>query len=99
VESIAGISLVFGLRVAFANLRRSLRKGGGLCSIAFRAASENPFMIAAERAAAPLLSDVLPRRPDAPAQFALANQDRVQKILPDSGWSDMDGFRGHGGGL
>lgn len=76
--------------VAFSNLRRSLRKGGGLCSIAFRAASENPFMIAAERAAAPFLPDVPPRRPDAPGQFGLANQDRVQKILADSDWSDID---------
>jgi len=75
---------------ALTNLRRSLRKGGGLCSIAFRAASENPFMIAAERAAAPLLPNVPPRRPDAPGQFALANLERVQKILADSGWSDID---------
>lgn len=75
---------------AFTNLRRSLRKGGTLCSIAFRAASENPFMLAAERAAAPLLPNLPPRIPDAPGQFALANQDRVRKILGDSGWSDVD---------
>jgi hypothetical protein len=47
-------------------------------------------MIAAERAAAPLLPDVPPRRPGAPGQSALANQDRVQKILAYSGWSDID---------
>src|SRR5690349_10150032 len=76
--------------LAFANLRRSLRKGGGLCAIAFRAASENPFMVAAERAAAPLLPNLPPRLPDAPGQFALANEDRVRKILANSCWTDID---------
>lgn len=75
---------------AFTNLRRALRPGGGLCSIVFRSASENPFMTAAERAASPLLPNVPPRRPDAPGQFALANRERVQRILTDSGWTDVD---------
>lgn len=75
---------------AFANLRGAMRDGGRLRAISFRSAGENPFMTTAERAAAPLLPDVPPRRPDAPGQFALANRDRVRSILASAGWNDID---------
>ena len=42
--------------------------------IAWRSAAENPFMTTAERAAAPLLPNLPARRPDAPGQFAFADQ-------------------------
>ena len=75
---------------AFANLRGALRPGGQLRAAAFRAASENPFMTTAERAAAPLLPDLPPRRPDAPGQFAFANRERVQGILAAAGWTAVE---------
>jgi SAM-dependent methyltransferase len=75
---------------AFANLRGAMRSGGQLRAITFRAASENPFMTAAERAAAPLLPDLPPRRPDAPGQFAFADRARVHGILSAAGWSDIE---------
>jgi SAM-dependent methyltransferase len=75
---------------AFANLRGALRADGNLRVVAFRAASENPFMTTAERAAAPLLPDVPPRRPGAPGQFAFADRARVQGILAAAGWSAID---------
>ena len=75
---------------AFANLRGALRDGGQLRAVSFRAAAENPFMTTAERAAAPWLPDLPPRRPDAPGQFAFANRDRVRSILATAGWSDID---------
>jgi SAM-dependent methyltransferase len=74
---------------AFANLRRASRPGGALQAIAWRSAAENPFMTAAERAAAPLLPDLPPRRPDAPGQFAFADAARVQTILEASGWGEI----------
>ena len=74
---------------AFANLRRAMRAGGQMRCIAFRSAAENPFMTTAERAAAPLLPDLPPRRPDGPGQFAFADAGRVQGILADSGWTDI----------
>ena len=46
-------------------------------------------MTTAERAAAPLLPDLPPRRPDAPGQFAFADAQRVRGILEDSGWADI----------
>lgn len=75
---------------AFANLRRAARPYATLCLIAWRSPADNPFMTTAERAAAPLLPNLPPRKPDAPGQFAFADRDRVQTILQDSGWREIE---------
>jgi SAM-dependent methyltransferase len=75
---------------AFANLRRAGVSGAALRCIVWRSPADNPFMTAAERAAAPLLPELPARRPDAPGQFALANADRVASILLESGWNDIE---------
>jgi len=75
---------------AFANLRGAMRAGGGLRAFTFRDVRENPFMTTAERAAAPFLPDVPPRRPDGPGQFAFAHRNRVHEILSNAGWSAID---------
>ena len=75
---------------AFANLRHAVRDGGELRFIAWRSPAENPFMTAAERAAAPLLPNLPARQPDAPGQFAFADRSRVHRILDDSGWAEID---------
>ena len=75
---------------AFSNLRRAARDGAQLRCIAWRSAADNPFMTTAERAAAPLLPNMPPRRPDGPGQFAFADRDRVDAILHDSGWTGID---------
>jgi SAM-dependent methyltransferase len=72
---------------AFANLRSAARRGGELALIAWRSPAENPFMIAAERAAAPFLPELPPRNVDAPGQFAFADSRRVRGILERSGWA------------
>ena len=46
-------------------------------------------MTTAERAAAPLLPDIPPRRTDGPGQFAWADDGKVAGILGDSGWSGI----------
>jgi len=74
---------------AFHNLQRAMQHGGLLDVIAWRSAAENPFMTTAERAAAPLI-ELPARRPDMPGQFALADRDRVARILQESGWLDID---------
>jgi SAM-dependent methyltransferase len=74
---------------AFANLRRAA-EGGALRVIAWRSPAENPFMTTAERAAAPLLPAMPPRKADAPGQFAFADAGRVRRILEDGGWRDID---------
>ena len=75
---------------AFANLRRAAKKGATLRFIAWRSAAENPFMTAAERAAAPLLPNLPTRGPNEPGQFAFGDRDRVRRILEESGWSQID---------
>ena len=75
---------------AFANLRRAARPGAGLAFVAWRGPEENPFMTAAERAAAPLLPELPVRDPAGPGQFAFADAERVQGILAAAGWRDVD---------
>jgi SAM-dependent methyltransferase len=75
---------------AFANIRQAGRADAGLTFIAWRGAEENPFMTAAETAAAPLLPELAPRDPAAPGQFAFADPERVRRILTASGWRDVD---------
>lgn len=75
---------------AFANLRRAAGAKGHLLFIAWRGAADNPFMTTAERAAAPLLPNLPERKPDAPGQFAFANDRRVQAILDASGWIEVE---------
>lgn len=74
---------------AFANLRRAARRHAGLHVIAWRSAADNPFMTVAERAAAPLLPALPPRRPDAPGPFAFADKERVAALLAASDWRDI----------
>jgi hypothetical protein len=47
-------------------------------------------MTEAERAAAPFLPHVPPRRADAPGQFAFADSHLVRGILERSGWDGID---------
>jgi len=75
---------------AFANLRRAATADAALRLIAWRSAAENPFMTAAERAAAPLLPELPARNPDGPGQFAFGSAKRVQAILDESGWSGAE---------
>jgi len=75
---------------AFANLHHATRKDGRLRFFAWRAPSENPFMTAAERAAAPLLPPLPPRPPGLPGPFAFADRDRIHAILEESGWSGIE---------
>ncbi|HKS58772.1 MAG TPA: methyltransferase domain-containing protein [Steroidobacteraceae bacterium] len=75
---------------AFVNLRAAAADGASLRCIVWRSPAENPFMTAAERAAAPLLPNLQPRRPDAPGQFGFADDRRVRSILQESGWNQID---------
>ena len=75
---------------AFTNLRNASRTGAELRLAVWRGPAENPFMTTAERAAAPLLPQMPPRRPDGPGQFGFADPDRVTGILEAAGWSGID---------
>lgn len=74
---------------AFANLHRAAKAGAQLKLIAWRGAADNPFMTAAERAAAPYLPAMPARRPDEPGQFGFADPARVRSILERAGWTGI----------
>jgi ubiquinone/menaquinone biosynthesis C-methylase UbiE len=75
---------------AFANLRRAARDDAEFRFVAWRSAEQNPFMTTAERVAAPFLPNIPARKPDAPGQFAFADNRRIYQILEASGWSAID---------
>jgi ubiquinone/menaquinone biosynthesis C-methylase UbiE len=75
---------------AFANLRHAAKDGAALLFLSWRSPEENPFMTTAEHAAAPLLSNIPARQPDAPGQFAFSDRRRVIGILEESGWTEID---------
>jgi SAM-dependent methyltransferase len=75
---------------AFTHLRRAAADGAKLRIVVWRSPDENPFMTAAERAAAPLLPALAARRPGEPGQFAFADSARVRAILEAGGWSGVD---------
>jgi SAM-dependent methyltransferase len=85
-----GVMFFTDAAAAFANLRRAASSGAILRAVAWRSMEENPFMTAAERAAAPLLPDLPVRRPNEPGQFGFADGDRVRRILEQGGWSAID---------
>jgi SAM-dependent methyltransferase len=75
---------------AFSNLRQAAKPAARLRVVAWRSAAENAFMTAAERAAGPLLPEFPARRPDGPGQFAFADPAKVQAILRDGEWRDVE---------
>ncbi|MGN2241884.1 class I SAM-dependent methyltransferase [Frateuria sp. GZRR33] len=74
---------------AFENLRRAAAAGAALNFVAWRSAADNPFMTAAERAAAPWLPSPAGHQPGGPGQFAFGDGTRVRQILERSGWVDI----------
>lgn len=75
---------------AFTRLRRAARPDAALRAMAWRSADDNPFMTAAEQAAAPLLPGFAVRRTDLPGQFAFVDRAYVAGVLERSGWRRMD---------
>ena len=74
---------------AFANIRASLKPGGRLAFVCWRALNENPWMQAPLQAALPLLPPLAPPDPAAPGPFAFADPSRVRTILADSGYGSV----------
>lgn len=75
---------------AFANLHGAAAPGAGLCCVVWRSAEENPFMTTAELAAESLLPGVSVRVTDGAGQFGFGDPNRVQHILQQSGWRNIE---------
>lgn len=72
---------------AFANVRASMKQGGRLVFICWRAFPENVWSFAPVGALAPLLAAPLPPPDESlPGPFAFANAGKVETILAAAGW-------------
>jgi hypothetical protein len=73
---------------AFTNLRTAMRPGGRLLFAAWRPLTDNPWFTVPLEAAREFLPPQPPVEPDAPGPFALADDQRVRRILTAAGWRD-----------
>ncbi len=75
---------------AFANLRRAARPGGRIVFAAWAAAEENPWFQIPKAAAEAELGSV-EADPNAPSPTAFRDIGRVEGILREAGWQDVEG--------
>jgi len=74
---------------AFANIRKSLKPGGKLAFVCWRALPENDWAFVPFSAARELLPPQPPSDPTAPGPFALADSARLKNILEQAGFRDV----------
>ena len=74
---------------AFTNLRRALAPGGRLAFACWQSLERNPWMAVPLGAAAKLVSLPPPPPPGAPGPMALADPERVARILDQAGFRDV----------
>lgn len=74
---------------AFANLRGSVRPGGRLAFIAWRALAENPLFGLPLEAAGSFVTLPEPTPPEQPGPFSLAPPGRVAGLLAEAGWREI----------
>jgi len=75
---------------AFANMRAGLKRGGRVVFACWREPRQNPWILVPLRAATlhvPRLPEV---GPEDPGPFAFASQERVQRILAEAGFSEIE---------
>ena len=72
---------------AFANIRKSLKPGGRLAFVCWRAFEENLWMKAPLDAALGLFDPLPPADPLAPGPFAFADPERIRAVLTGAGFA------------
>jgi ubiquinone/menaquinone biosynthesis C-methylase UbiE len=75
--------------VSFANLRRALRPDGRVVFACWREPRENPWMMAPLQAVYRHVPRLPQLGPEDPGPFAFASEERVNRILRDSGYADI----------
>ena len=74
---------------AFRNIRKAVRPGGRMAYVCWADRKANPWIRIPAGAAKTCLDLPAPPPDDAPGQFSMENEDRVQQILHNAGWSDI----------
>ena len=86
-----GVMFFSDPRAAFANVRSSLKSGGRLAFVCWRALFENPWMLVPMAAALQHLpAPPPPLDPLAPGPFAFADPERVRAILTGAGFEGVE---------
>ena len=75
---------------AFANLRKALKSGGRLVFICWQELGKNPWLGDSMRAVLEHVSPPEPAAPDAPGPFALADAERLRRILEAAGFEQVE---------
>jgi SAM-dependent methyltransferase len=74
---------------AFTNLRRAMKPRGRIALLTWQAFTDNKWIVAVNEALA-VGRPVVGPPPDAPGPFSLAERDRVQRLLVDAGFVDVE---------
>jgi SAM-dependent methyltransferase len=74
---------------AFSHLRSLCAPGAGLVFSCFRPRAENPWVLALDSILARFVPELLAGPPPAVGPFALGNPDRVESILTDAGFDEI----------
>lgn len=75
---------------AFANVRNAMARGGRLVFASWRPFVENLWSAEPLAALTPILKEPLqPADPNLPGPFALADPDKINRILDGAGWRDV----------
>ena len=75
---------------AFANLRKALKPGARLVFVCWQELGKNPWLGESMRAVLEHVPPPEPLAPDAPGPFALADADRLRRILEAAGFEQAD---------
>jgi SAM-dependent methyltransferase len=75
--------------IAFANLRSGMTLTGRLAFVCFRQMVESPWYRMPIEAAKPHLPPLPPLAPDAPGMFTFARRERLEEILSEAGYRDI----------
>ena len=76
--------------LAFANLRRGLKRGGRLAFACFRPAKLNEWMILPLREATKHAPPLPETRPEDPGPFSFADDSRARRILVEAGYVNVE---------
>ena len=76
--------------LSFSNLRRALKPSGRLAFACWREPRHNPFFMAPLQAAYKHVPRLPPPGPEDPGPFAFASEQRVKRILTESGFAGIE---------